>query len=196
MNGGRHNGGEQPIDGYEIGDSEDQLGFDGKGYILVPDADNTELVLQHGADVSAADPSQQISLFRGTPADPSQQISLLQGTSMESNDILSKILESGSTYPRNLKTEDDEETFIDRILALTDAFPPKLKYLVRKFTRATYSKVTKMANFFGNVTWFIATASLITVLPVALDLEREQLLIQEELQIRSHHSGSPEQKRN
>lgn len=76
-----------------------------------------------------------------------------------------------------------KETIVDRLFALTDAIPPKIKYTISRTLGNMNRGVSNVAGYVKGALWVLATISIVTVLPVTLDLEREQMLVQEDMQM-------------
>lgn len=82
-----------------------------------------------------------------------------------------------SDYSDSDLDEDEEESLIDRIAALKDIIPQKQRdSLSYGFTKlSSWSKTG--ATFVGKSAWVITTSMLLLVLPLALEIEKEQALV-------------------
>ncbi|KAJ3300201.1 mitochondrial import receptor protein [Borealophlyctis nickersoniae] len=77
-----------------------------------------------------------------------------------------------------------DESLLDRFAALKDVVPPttraKIYGGVVKAGRWTWGT----GKFLGSAAWVIATGALLVLLPVALELEKEAAMLQQEAQAR------------
>ncbi|KAI9287562.1 mitochondrial outer membrane translocase complex, subunit Tom22 [Umbelopsis sp. AD052] len=82
-----------------------------------------------------------------------------------------------SDYSDSELDEDEEESILDRITALKDIIPQKQRdRLSSGFTTiSSWSKTG--ATFVGKSAWVITTSMLLLVLPLALEIEKEQALV-------------------
>ncbi|KAG2171673.1 hypothetical protein INT43_008053 [Umbelopsis isabellina] len=73
--------------------------------------------------------------------------------------------------------DDEEESFLDRVAALKDIIPQKQRDSISN----SFSKVSSWsktgATFVGKSAWVITTSMLLLVLPLALEIEKEQALV-------------------
>ncbi|KAH8555710.1 mitochondrial outer membrane translocase complex, subunit Tom22 [Umbelopsis sp. PMI_123] len=82
-----------------------------------------------------------------------------------------------SDYSDSDIDDDEEESILDRIAALKDIIPQKQRdRLSSGFTTlSSWSKTG--ATFVGKSAWVITTSMLLLVLPLALEIEKEQALV-------------------
>ena len=82
-----------------------------------------------------------------------------------------------SDYSDSELDEEEEESILDRIAALKDIIPQKQRdRLSSGFTTvSSWSKTG--ATFVGKSAWVITTSMLLLVLPLALEIEKEQALV-------------------
>lgn len=82
-----------------------------------------------------------------------------------------------SDYSDSELDDDEEESILDRIAALKDIIPQKQRdRLSSGFTTlSSWSKTG--ATFVGKSAWVITTSMLLLVLPLALEIEKEQALV-------------------
>ncbi|KAJ3042578.1 mitochondrial import receptor protein [Rhizophlyctis rosea] len=83
--------------------------------------------------------------------------------------------------------DDDEladESLLDRIGALRDIIPPTARAKVYNGVYNTASWTWSAGRFIGSAAWVIATGALLVLLPVALELEKEAAMLQQEAQAR------------
>lgn len=83
-----------------------------------------------------------------------------------------------------------DETFIDRLTALVDIVPPTTR-------QSIYSRVSKTASFFkrggklaGNIVWVLTTSAILVGLPLALSLEDEAKIVQQEQEMLAQQQGA------
>jgi mitochondrial import receptor subunit TOM22 len=83
--------------------------------------------------------------------------------------------------------EDDEleqETLMERLAALVDIIPPTTRVRMGRTVRRTWRSLCSTAATLGTGAWVLATASFLLLLPAALELERESMVLQHENQQR------------
>ncbi|KAJ3412386.1 mitochondrial import receptor protein [Chytridiales sp. JEL 0842] len=79
--------------------------------------------------------------------------------------------------------DDDEflnETFADRVAALIDIIPPTTRVRTVQAVQNTVSAVVSAATMAGKGAWVLTTSSLLVLLPLMLEIERETFAIQQE----------------
>lgn len=77
-----------------------------------------------------------------------------------------------------------EESLLERLEALKDIIPPVQRaYLSRSLNYFTQFGIAS-ARLVGSGLWMVTTASLIVLLPVSLELERDSMAIQQDQQMR------------
>ncbi|KAJ3413589.1 mitochondrial import receptor protein [Chytridiales sp. JEL 0842] len=79
--------------------------------------------------------------------------------------------------------DDDEflnETFADRVAALIDIIPPTTRVRTVQAVQNTVSAVVSAATMAGKGAWVLTTSSLLVLLPLMLEMERETFAIQQE----------------
>ncbi|KAF9962691.1 mitochondrial import receptor protein [Modicella reniformis] len=90
--------------------------------------------------------------------------------------------DSSSVY----STDDDEddvdniESIMDRFWALQDVIPPKARKTIMDKCSTVYDWGKYSAKFLGNSAWVLTTSALLLVLPLMIELEHEQGLIEYE----------------
>ncbi|KAG0243660.1 mitochondrial import receptor subunit Tom22-domain-containing protein [Mortierella sp. GBAus27b] len=90
--------------------------------------------------------------------------------------------DSSSVY----SSDDDEddvdniESIMDRILALQDVISPKTRKSISDKCSSIYGWGKYSAKFLGNSAWVLTTSALLLVLPLMIELEHEQGLIEYE----------------
>jgi import receptor subunit TOM22 len=90
-------------------------------------------------------------------------------------EILSE--EDYSDFSDDEDFDDEDESLLDRLSALKDIIPLKHRNRVSSSvsTLASWSKTG--ATFVGKSAWVITTSMLLLVLPLALEIEKEQALV-------------------
>ncbi|KAI8913401.1 mitochondrial outer membrane translocase complex, subunit Tom22 [Gorgonomyces haynaldii] len=76
----------------------------------------------------------------------------------------------------------EDETILERIAALVDVIPPTTRARIYASTQDTLSVAKGVVGGLGTGLWILVTVSLQVVVPVVLELEREQQAIQQEHQ--------------
>jgi import receptor subunit TOM22 len=83
-----------------------------------------------------------------------------------------------------------DESLFDRISALKDIVPPTTRHNI-------FTRVTKTASFFkraskvaGNIVWVVTTSALLVGLPLALALEDEAKIVQQEKEMLEQQQGA------
>ncbi|KAI8826265.1 mitochondrial import receptor subunit Tom22-domain-containing protein [Fimicolochytrium jonesii] len=101
----------------------------------------------------------------------------------------------GSDYGSDATEDDDEDEFeededlareslLERISALRDVIPPTTRVRVVKTVTRAVEATWGAAQWVGSAAWVVSTAVMLVGLPVALELEREQFVFQQEAQMR------------
>ncbi|KDQ20815.1 hypothetical protein BOTBODRAFT_124660 [Botryobasidium botryosum FD-172 SS1] len=83
-----------------------------------------------------------------------------------------------------------EETFLDRVSALVDIVPPSTRASISSKVSRTVSAVTTTGKVVGNIVWIFTTSALLVGLPLALALEDEAKIVQQEKEIRAQQQGA------
>ncbi|KAF9098434.1 mitochondrial import receptor protein [Mortierella sp. GBA35] len=90
--------------------------------------------------------------------------------------------DSSSVY----SSDDDEddvdniESIMDRIWALQDVIPAKTRKSISDKCSSVYNFGKASTKFLGNSAWVLTTSALLLVLPLMIELEHEQGLIEYE----------------
>ena len=110
---------------------------------------------------------------------------------IDENQTLTEIKESSEDDELAAESEDDEvdldvtdETVLERIQALADIIPPVTRAKMLHSLSDAGSWAFSMGQWVGSGLWILSTASLMALLPLALELERERALIDQEHQQR------------
>lgn len=81
--------------------------------------------------------------------------------------------------------EEEEESLLERLSALVDVVPPTTRRSISRTVKNAASAAWGTAQWVGSAAWVVATAAMLVGLPVALELEREQFVFQQEAQMRA-----------
>lgn len=81
------------------------------------------------------------------------------------------------------------ETYKDRFLALKDIIPPATRLSLAKKWEKTAALVLKGGNWAGNAVWVVTTSALLVGLPLALAIEDEARIVQQEKEMQMQQSG-------
>ena len=83
-----------------------------------------------------------------------------------------------------------EETFYERIVALADIIPPSTRQSISNSVSKTTSFVQITSRLVGNVIWIVTTSALLIGLPLALSLEDEAKVVQQEKEFLAQQQGA------
>lgn len=75
---------------------------------------------------------------------------------------------------------DENETFVERLVALKDIIPPKNRQTIAKFFNTTTVYLRGAFSKTGSLTWAITTSALLLGVPLSLSILAEQQLIEME----------------
>lgn len=73
--------------------------------------------------------------------------------------------------------DDEDESLLERIAALKDIIPLKHRNRLSATASSLFSWGKTGATFIGKSAWVITTSMLLLVLPLALEIEKEQALV-------------------
>lgn len=79
---------------------------------------------------------------------------------------------------------DAPESLYERLIGLTDAFPVSLRLSLLNKLGDGFAFGLGMAQVIGNIAWVLTTASMVLVLPAALEIEKEHAGLMQEHQAR------------
>ncbi|KAF9171021.1 mitochondrial import receptor protein [Mortierella sp. AD011] len=90
--------------------------------------------------------------------------------------------DSSSVYSSDEDEDDVDniESIMDRILALQDVIPAKTRKSISDKCSSIYGWGKYGVKFLGNSAWVLTTSALLLVLPLMIELEHEQGLIEYE----------------
>lgn len=75
---------------------------------------------------------------------------------------------------------DENETFVDRLVALKDIIPPKQRQSISKFFNSSSYFLRNAFSKTGTITWAVTTSALLLGVPLSLSILAEQQLIEME----------------
>lgn len=87
---------------------------------------------------------------------------------------------------------DEEETVWERLAALKYALPFSQSQKLSKTCSKVYNSTAKLLSTVGSGAWILATGAMMVLLPVALELEKEQAAIAQENQARIQQNLAPQ----
>lgn len=83
-----------------------------------------------------------------------------------------------------------DESFYDRLSALVDIVPPATRQSMSSSLVKTTSFIKKTGKVVGNVVWIVTTSALLIGLPLALSLEDEAKIVQQEQEMLAQQQGA------
>ena len=81
------------------------------------------------------------------------------------------------------------ESLFDRLSALVDIVPPTTRHAISTRLSKTASFIKRGGRLAGNVVWIVTTSALLVGLPLALALEDEAKIVQQEREIMAQQQG-------
>lgn len=81
------------------------------------------------------------------------------------------------------------ESFVDRLSALIDIIPPTTRHSISTRVSKTAGFLKKGGKLAGNFVWVVTTSALLVGLPLALVLEDEAKIVQQEREIMAQQQG-------
>jgi len=81
------------------------------------------------------------------------------------------------------------ESIVDRLVALVDIVPPQTRHNISTGVSTVATRVQKTGKLVGNVLWVVITSVLLVGLPLALVLEDEAKLAQQEKEFNAQQQG-------
>ena len=85
---------------------------------------------------------------------------------------------------------DGEESFYERIVALADIIAPSTRQSISSRFSRTTSAVKTTGKVVGNLVWIVTTSALLIGLPLALVLEVEAKIVQQEKEMLAQQQGA------
>ena len=83
-----------------------------------------------------------------------------------------------------------DESFYDRLSALVDIVPPTTRQSIAGSISKTTTFIKKTGKVVGNVVWIVTTSALLVGLPLALSLEDEAKIVQQEQEMLAQQQGA------
>jgi len=83
-----------------------------------------------------------------------------------------------------------DESLFDRITALKDIVPPTTRHNISTRVLKTASFLKRASKVVGNVVWVVTTSALLVGLPLALALEDEAKIVQQEKEMLEQQQGA------
>jgi len=83
----------------------------------------------------------------------------------------------------------ESESLYERIVALVDIVPPQTRHTISSRLSKTTSLLTQGGKVVGNLVWIVTTSALLVGLPLALILEDEAKIVQEERNMQAQQQG-------
>lgn len=83
-----------------------------------------------------------------------------------------------------------DESFFDRISALKDIVPPTTRHSISTRITRTASLLKRSSKVVGNIVWVVTTSALLVGLPLALALEDEAKIAQQEKEMLEQQQGA------
>ena len=85
---------------------------------------------------------------------------------------------------------DGEESFYERIVALADIIPPSTRQSISSKFSSTAGALKTTGKVVGNLVWIVTTSALLIGLPLALVLEDEAKIVQQEKEMLAQQQGA------
>lgn len=83
----------------------------------------------------------------------------------------------------------EKESVLDRLSALVDIIPPRTRHSISTSLSQGTSFLKSGGRFVGNAVWIVTTSALLVALPLALVLEDEAKIVQQEREIMAQQQG-------
>lgn len=88
------------------------------------------------------------------------------------------------------ENEREDESVLDRLYALRDIIPLKQREALANNARRVYGWGRIAITFAGKSAWVLTTTMMLLVLPLALEIEKEQALITYEKEAQAQQQGA------
>lgn len=82
-----------------------------------------------------------------------------------------------------------DESFFDRVAALVDIVPPTTRHSISSRIAKTANVIKRTGKLAGNIVWVITTSALLVGLPLAMSLEDEARIVQQEREMMEQQQG-------
>ncbi|EJD41288.1 mitochondrial import translocase, subunit Tom22 [Auricularia subglabra TFB-10046 SS5] len=98
---------------------------------------------------------------------------------------------TGSSDSLSSASEDEfaPESLVDRLAALVDIVPPQTRHSISTRVARTADVLKRTSKALGNVVWVLTTSALLVGLPLALALEDESKIVQQEREMLEQQQG-------
>jgi len=80
-----------------------------------------------------------------------------------------------------------EESMLERLQALRDIVSEEHREKLWGAWNRVYNKGAQLSCLLGNTMWVLSTSALLVVLPLAIEMEREQFYLQQEMELQASH---------
>ena len=97
---------------------------------------------------------------------------------------------SSSVSLSSVESEGLDESFFERLAALKDIVPPTTRHSISTRINKTASFAKRTSKVIGNIVWVVTTSALLVALPLALALEDEAKLVQQEKEMMEQQQGA------
>ncbi|WWC68154.1 uncharacterized protein I206_102077 [Kwoniella pini CBS 10737] len=99
--------------------------------------------------------------------------------------------EVSSTFSEDLEDDfnPDDETYYERLVALKDIVPPQTRSILYSKYQTTASWASWTIQSTGTLAWWISTSALLVGLPLALAIEDETRVVQQEREMQMQSQG-------
>ncbi|KAF8322482.1 mitochondrial import translocase, subunit Tom22 [Clavulina sp. PMI_390] len=104
-----------------------------------------------------------------------------------STDSLASVSSTGSDEDDSAEIE--KESLTDRLTALVDIIPPKTRHALVQGVSSGASALRTGGRWIGSAVWIFSTSALLVALPLALVLEDEAKIVQQEKEILAQQQG-------
>jgi len=84
----------------------------------------------------------------------------------------------------------EDESIIERIYALRDIVAPSTRSNLFRTWRKTSKWISKGSRFAGNAIWIITTSAVLIGLPLAIAIENESMIVQQEKEFQQQQTGA------
>ncbi|KAG9302929.1 hypothetical protein G9A89_022346 [Geosiphon pyriformis] len=85
--------------------------------------------------------------------------------------------DAASNYSSDSGASEYEESILERLWALRDMIHQDTRESISNNVTRVWSYGMRSASFLGNTLWVLTTSAIILVLPLAIELEREQAIM-------------------
>lgn len=122
------------------------------------------------------------------------KLTQVEDESLPKTEFVNKEDEYVDTSESDVSDEEDEfdenETFLDRIVALKDIIPPQQRTQLAFASSSLASNARTFFNKSGNVLWVVASSALLLGVPLSLSILGEQQLMEMEKEFKLQQSSN------